>query len=134
MTTRRQYLNNHKRVKKGAKAKGPSENEIHMKCAKWVRDTYPNLLIFHVANERKAAPQYHQKLKRLGVLAGVADFLAFPRNGRKFAIELKNEEGSQSIDQVKFERRWVRTGGAYIAVHSLADFQSFIGVMVLFND
>ena len=63
-------------------------------------------MIFHVANERKARVQYHLKLKRLGVLKGVADFLAFPIDGRKFAIELKDDEGTQDADQIKFQRRW----------------------------
>jgi hypothetical protein len=125
-----------KRVKKAPKAKkpkGPSENEIHMKCAKWVRDTHPALLIFHVANERKASVQYHLKLKRLGVLAGVADFLAFPLDGRKFAIELKDEDGEQDVEQVKFQRRWERSGGQYLLVRSLTEFQGVVDAMELFN-
>jgi len=118
-----------KRAKKALKPKGPSENEIHMKCAKWVRDTHPTLLIFHVANERKATVQYHLKLKRLGVLKGVADFLAFPIDGRKFAIELKDAEGTQDAEQVKFQRRWEATGGLYFVVRTVADFRFIIGMM-----
>ena len=98
-----------------------------MKCAKWVRDTHPALLIFHVANERKAAPQYHIKLKRLGVLKGVADFLAFPLDGRKLAIELKDDEGVQDEDQIKFQKRWQATGGLYFVARTVADFQFIIG-------
>ena len=70
-----------------------------MKCVQWVQKAHPALLIFHVANERKAPVQYHLKLKRLGVLKGVADFLAFPRSGRKFAIELKDDEGVQKSSE-----------------------------------
>lgn len=152
MITRRQYLNNHKRVKKGAKstklgrrliaaarqgveiARDVSENEIHMKAWQWVFETHPGLLIFHVANERQTTVQHHRKLQRLGVLSGVADFLAFPRNGRKFAIELKDAKGIQSDTQKKFQRHWTRTGGGYVIVRSVAEFQQVINGIVLFND
>ena len=112
-----------KRAKKAPKVKGPSENEIHMKAWAWVQKTYPALLIFHVANERRASVQHHVKMKRKGVLAGVADFLAFPVSGRKIAIELKDDEGRQDADQVKFQRRWEAAGGSYFLVRALEDFQ-----------
>ena len=120
-------------TKKPAKKRGVSENEIHMKCAKWVRDTYPQLLIFHVANELKAHVSYHLKQKRLGKLPGVADFLAFPNGGAKVAIELKDDKGKQDADQTRFQRRWERTGGAYYLVRTLAEFQSIVSALVLFG-
>jgi len=115
--------------KPAKKTKGPSENEIHMKCAKWVRETYPSLLIFHVANERKAPVQYHLKLRRLGVLKGVADFLVFPVDGRKIAIELKDGEGVQDAEQIKFQRRWEHAGGLYFVARTVADFQFIISML-----
>lgn len=104
-----------------------------MKCAKWVRDTHPALLIFHVANERDAPVQVHVKLKRKGVLAGVADWLAFPTSGRKIAIELKDDEGEQSTDQIKFQKKWEATGGTYIVVRTLLHFQDVIAALVIFG-
>ena len=116
-----------KRVKKPVKAaRKVSENELHMKCWQWVQKTNPDLLIFHVANERKAPPQYHLKLKRLGVLKGVADFMAFPASGRKIAIELKDDEGGQEGEQKLFQKRWERAGGYYYIVRTLEDFQAII--------
>ena len=115
-----------RRKKKAPKVRGPSENEIHMKAWAWVRDTHPELLIFHVANERKASVQYHVKMKRKGVLAGVADFLAFPNSGRKLAIELKDSDGVQDADQIKFQKRWERAGGLYYLVRALGEFQAII--------
>ncbi len=105
-----------------------------MKCAKWVRDAHPALLIFHVANERKAHVQYHVKMKRKGVLAGVADFLMFPPDGRKFAIELKDDEGTQDADQIKFQRRWETAGGFYFVVRTVAEFQGIIDGIMLFSN
>lgn len=121
-----------KPVKKTPKPKGPSENEIHVKAWAWVRQAHPALLIFHVANERKAHVQYHVKMKRKGVLAGVADFLAFPADGRKLAIELKDSKGLQDAEQIKFQRRWEAAGGLYFIARTVEDFQ-FIISMVQFS-
>lgn len=120
-------------AKKAPKPKGPSENEIHVKAWAWVQKAHPELLIFHVANERKAHVQYHVKMKRKGVLAGVADFLAFPVNGRRLAIELKDDKGQQDADQIKFQRRWEHAGGVYFIVRTLADFQTVIDCAMMFG-
>lgn len=112
--------------------RSPSENEIQMKCWQWVVKTYPPLLIFHVANERQAAIQYHIKLKRLGVRRGIADFLAFPNDGRKIAIELKDDQGTQDKDQILFQRCWEHTGGLYFLVRTLEEFQGVIDAVMLF--
>lgn len=130
-----------KRAHKAPKAKAPRKQKtvvndetcLQMHCWAWTQKTYPALLIFHVANERQAAVQYHIKLKRLGVLKGTPDFLAFPTDGRKIAIELKDDEGEQKIEQIKFQKRWERTGGFYYIVRTLAEFQSIVHAMMLFG-
>jgi hypothetical protein len=63
------------------------------------------------------------------VLAGVADFLAFPADGRKLAIELKDGKGAQDAEQVKFQRRWEAAGGLYFIARTVEDFQFIIGMM-----
>lgn len=118
---------------KKPKTRNVSENEIHMKCAKWVRDAHPQLLIFHVANESEAPVQYRVKLKRKGLLPGVADFLAFPDGGQKAAIELKDAKGAQRPDQHIFQHRWERSGGVYHLVRTLGEFQSIITALILFG-
>ena len=109
------------------------ETCLQMHCAKWLRDAHPGLLAFHVANEREAPVQYHVKLKRLGVMAGVADFLVFPVGARKIAIELKDDKGTQEPDQIAFEKRWVRSGGEYYLVRTLEDFQSIVNAAAIFG-
>lgn len=109
------------------------EDCLHLHCWQWVQKVHPELLIFHVANERQAAVQYHVKLKRRGVLKGVSDFLAFPTDGRKFAVELKDDEGVQDADQIRFQKRWERAGGIYLIVRTLSEFQGAIAAMVLFS-
>lgn len=104
-----------------------------MHAFQWLKKERPGLLAFHVANERQAAVQYHVKLKRMGVMAGVADVLAFPDNGRKTAIELKDDEGEQDADQKKFQRRWERSGGLYFVARTLAEFQGIVAAITLFG-
>ena len=104
-----------------------------MKAWAWVRKAHPNLLIFHVANERKTSVQHHVKLKRMGVMAGVADFLTFPNNNVKVAIELKDDKGKQDAEQIKFQKRWEHSGGAYFIVRTLGEFQGVVSALVLFG-
>lgn len=127
-----------KPVKKVPKKRVPKtatndETCLQMHGWAWVIKAHPGLLIFHVANERKASIQYHMKLKRLGVLPGVADFLAFPDNGRKTAIELKDDEGVQDQDQIKFQLHWERSGGAYFICRTLEEFQGVVAGIMLFG-
>jgi hypothetical protein len=105
-----------------------------MKCQQWLEKASFDvpLLIFHVPNERKASVQYHLKLRRLGVMPGVADYLAFPMNGRKAAIELKDAKGVQSPEQQKFQRMWECTGGVYFVVRTLEEFQGVVDGITLF--
>lgn len=128
----------HKKAAKTAKAKPAKtiENDedcLHMHCWQWAQKTYPTLLLFHVANERTAPVQVHVKLKRKGVLAGVADFLAFPLSGRKIAIELKDDKGEQTRDQIKFQWRWDQSGGTYFVVRTLTEFQNIISALAIFG-
>ncbi len=104
-----------------------------MHSAAWLKKDHPRLLAFHVANERKAAVQYHVKLKRMGVLNGVADWLLFPDNGRKAAIELKDDKGVQEDDQIAFQKRWERSGGVYFLVRTMDEFKSVVNGLLLFG-
>lgn len=125
-----------KKLVKKAKIRKTATNDetcLQMHCWAWVKKTYPGLLIFHVANERKAVVQYHLKLKRMGVLGGVADFLAFPVNTRKAAIELKDDEGEQDGEQELFQKRWEHAGGLYFICRTLEEFQGVVSGLMLFG-
>lgn len=125
-----------KAAPKKPKARKTVDNDetcLHLHAWAWVKKAHPELLIFHVANERKAAVQYYVKLKRMGVLGGVADFLAFPDSGRKAAVELKDDEGVQDAEQIKFQKRWERSGGVYYLVRTLEEFQNVVSALVLFG-
>jgi len=130
-----------KPVKKAAKVPKPRvrktvENDetcLQKHAWQWVTREYPALLIFHVANERKGSIGAVMHFKRMGVLPGVSDFLAFPMNGRKVAVELKDDEGDQDPAQVTFQKRWERTGGVYFIVRTLEEFQGVINGVMLFG-
>lgn len=130
-----------KAVKKAAKPavrKRPeehSENCLHMHCQKWLVDSgvFNRLLIFHVPNERQGGIGVIMKFKRLGVLSGVADYLAFKSTDRKFAIELKDENGTQDKEQEKFQKRWEAAGGQYAIVRTLEEFQGTVAGIELFG-
>ena len=102
-----------------------------MLCWQWVSREHPELLIFHVANERKGSVGMALHFKRMGVLPGVADFLAFPAEDypRRVAIEIKDADGKQSPAQRDFERRWVAAGGLYFIVRSLEEFQGIVNAI-----
>jgi hypothetical protein len=97
----------------------------------WVQKTHPALLIFHVANERKGSIGTAMHFKRMGVLAGVADFLAFPV-GRAVAIELKDDEGTHKTGQAAFQDRWEDAGNTYFIARTLEEFQGIIAAITLF--
>lgn len=119
-----------KRVPKTAEN---DENCLHMHCAQWVRKDHPTLLAFSVANERKSSVQHGVKLKRKGVLAGVPDWLFFHDDGSKLAVELKDDKGTQTPEQEKFQERWERTGSKYYVVRTLEDFQTIVSAFVIFG-
>lgn len=106
-----------------------------MHCKQWLDKSgiWGRLLIFHVANERKGGWGTHMHFKRLGVRAGVADWLAFPRSGARVAIELKDDEGTQNGDQEAFQAKWEAVGGVYFIVRSVEEFQGVVNALLLFN-
>ena len=58
---------------------------------------------YHVANEGKRSVQYKIKLKKMGFLSGVPDFVIEYPKGQILYIELKNEKGQLSSAQKLFK-------------------------------
>lgn len=52
------------------------------------------LFVYHIANERKTSFQHHAKLKRMGVVKGVADYCVVINPGRIAFIEFKRDLAS----------------------------------------
>ncbi len=119
-----------KRSPKGC-SRQPSEHELHLHAWQWVCEAHPQLLIFHVPNGGSRNIAEAMKFKRMGVLPGVADFLVF-KGTKKVAIELKNNDGTQSDDQKKFAHRWFIEDGQYYVCRELEDFKTLINAIVMF--
>lgn len=123
-----------KPVKRVRKTVENDETCLQMHCKQWLDKSgiWSRLLIFHVANERKGGIGAIIHFKRMGVRNGVADWLAF-LPGRAIAIELKDDEGDQSADQIKFEHGWKACGNEYHVVRTLEHFQQIINALILFG-
>jgi hypothetical protein len=106
-----------------------SEKEVHMLAWQWVRKTYPDLLIFHVPSGEPRDVVVAMKLKRMGVVPGVADFLMFVP-GRSIAIEIKDGDGRQSDAQKHFQKQWKACGNFYEVARSLIEFQNIVNTHV----
>jgi len=91
----------------------------------WVHKNYPHLLIFHVPSGEARDIATAMKLKRMGVVPGVADFLMFIP-GCGIAIELKEKSGMQSKAQKLFQKRWEACGNRYQIARSLLEFKQII--------
>lgn len=119
--------------------KAPGKPEEHgetclqLHCRQWLEKTgiWYRLLIFHVPNQRKGGIGAGVFFKRMGVRAGVADWLAFPP-GRGVAIELKDDEGSQRKEQEVFQRDWEEAGNVYVICRTLEEFQGAVHAIMLF--
>jgi len=111
-----------------------SEKCLQYHCQQWLEKSgvWRRLLIFHVANERMGSIGAAMHFKRMGVLPGVADYLAFPP-GRAVAIELKDEDGKQRKGQPEFEARWKAASHTYVVCRTLEEFQSVITPLMLFG-
>jgi hypothetical protein len=110
-----------------------NETCLQMHCKQWLDKSgiWERLLIFHVANERKGGIGAIIHFKRMGVRNGVADWLAFPP-GRSVAIELKDDDGTQEPDQIKFQRQWEAAGNSYFLCRTLEEFQGVVHAIALF--
>ena len=69
------------------------EDRLTIACKNYMALKHPNVIYFHVANERKTSKMRGGKLKRMGVLAGVVDcFVDAQVNGfGGLRIELKDK-------------------------------------------
>ena len=77
------------------------ESEIQIACNQLLNELKEIYIFrhFHVANEGKRSVQYFIKLKKMGVRAGVPDFIIEYPDAKILYVELKNETGQLSNSQ-----------------------------------
>ena len=77
-----------------------TETQEQIAFVKWLNYHYPDILFWHTPNGEKRDPIVGQKLKNMGVRAGVPD-LFFPT--LKLFIEMKTVSGKLSVEQRKIK-------------------------------
>ena len=122
-----------KKLKKGlAKPRekfiAQSEADIQKTCVNWFRLQYPSLsfMLFAVPNGELRNIVVATKLKRQGVLRGVADLiLLIPKKGfASLCIEMKTPMGKQREEQIEWQREAEKYRNKYVICRSLQDFMN----------
>ena len=113
-------------------SEGPSESEIQQSCIKWFqlqhRALWEDGVLFHIANEGIRLGGQGRRIKREGIVRGVADLcLAMPRHGYgALYIEMKRPDRYQSPEQRTWQKNIERHGNKYVICKSLDEFIKII--------
>ena len=105
-----------------------TEAKIQQEIVTWFTNTYglknynPKCLIFSVPNEGKNAKEQMYK-KMLGMKSGVSDLIVVMQ-GRVMFVEVKDDTGKQSENQIQFQNDVKALGFEYYLVRSLEDFKA----------
>ena len=80
----------------------PTEAKIQSDCFIWFNNTYPHLrgLMYHVPNGEKRDPVTANKLKAMGVVAGIPD-IVFHYRARTYFFEFKKSEKDTTSEAQK---------------------------------
>lgn len=97
----------------------------------WFNNTFPELrkLLYHVPNGEKRDPVTANRLKAMGVVPGVSDFVLHLW-GRTYFIEFKDDKGKQSNDQILFQQVVTDHGFLYIVVRTFEEFKTFVNSLI----
>lgn len=102
-----------------ARKRSATEDAIHFAIADLLRFKGDRRLIFyHCPNGEPRTGRSGQKLKRMGVRPGVADFCLVLPDTRAAFLEVKSESGRQSPEQRAFQFQCEELGVPYAVVRS----------------
>jgi len=104
-----------------------SEDRIQQDAYIWFHNTYPQYrgLLFAVPNGRKRDVIDAKILKMTGLVSGVSD-LIFLFNRKAYLIETKTEKGTQSDNQIEWQKLVESQGFEYFVYRDLETFKSII--------
>ena len=103
-------------TEKPRKKREHPEDDLHIAVAQEARlHLRHGVFWFHVPNQRKAAVQYHVKLKQMGVKAGTPD-LVFVFGGKSYFIELKAPKGGKTSDDQRDRHSEITRAGSPVAI------------------
>ena len=104
---------------------GMTESDIQQSCLKWFAVQYPVFaqegMLFHIPNEGIRLGGMGKRMKREGIVKGVADLcLCIPR-GRYHAlyIEMKKPGSYQRPEQKEWQKNCEKYGNRYVVCKSL---------------
>ena len=120
-------------LRKPAKQADQREERFLQKdCAMWLKkELYLRGLpqiFYHVANERKATPAQHSRLKLQGVLKGVSD-IVLPVRSQEFSgiyAELKTKNGVPSPEQKAFLKGVAEQGYLAVIINDIITFREVL--------
>ena len=99
-----------------------SEEQIHCAVVALLRFRADRHTIWlHVPNGEYRSHRTGARLKRMGVIPGVADFLVVPPSGKACFLEIKTEKGRLSPEQRAFYERCIVAGIPYSIARSSKD-------------
>lgn len=103
-----------------------TEGKIQQNIYVWFHNTYPHLrglLCYNLNNSKNKIDGALNKSK--GLQAGRADMVLY-YNSKAYMIELKTAKGTQSEDQIKWQKQIESNGFEYHIIRSLDEFKAFI--------
>ena len=97
------------------------EVTLHFKTAHYLKNfARKDCIYFHPVQESKRSIQWASKLKRMGMIAGVSDFVIFV-DGQLHFLELKSEKGRLSPAQKAWRDLCHTCGAGFHVTRTLED-------------
>lgn len=103
-----------------------SEEKIQGECYMWFHNTFPHLrglLCYNLNNSKNKIAG--NRNKALGLQKGRSDLVLYYQ-GKAYMIEMKDEDGTQSPDQKKWEAIIIQQGFTYTILRDLDQFKEYI--------
>ena len=104
-----------------------TEDKLQTTCFQWFWNNFPEKRgqLFHVNQKAKNAIEGN-RMKAMGVVAGVSDLVYLQPGGMVKFIEMKTETGTQSPEQKKFQLLVIGLGFEYVICRAFEDFRAAV--------
>jgi hypothetical protein len=104
------------------------EENLTIACNNWFRMQYPKVLASHIPSGGQRHVAIGAKLKRMGTIKGLPDFMVFERIGNRagLAIELKVGKNKPSPEQIDVLQRLEKNGWVVSVCYSFDEFEKVV--------
>ena len=106
-----------------------SEDNLTYRCYTWFNNSFPQHRgrLFHVPNGGQRSVSEGNRLKAMGVIAGVPDFIFISGVGGIVGIELKVGKNVLSPQQIALHASWGKIGvKVYVVRDDIEEFKKII--------